>query len=97
MSLDGRYVAVLDRVEDGVGVLLVEEDGDVIEEVHVDPGALPDAAGEGAVLEAAFEGGALQELVYRPDETAERRRDVQSRFDALAERPPGSDDAEEDE
>lgn len=95
MSLDGEYRAVLDRIEDGVGVLLIEADGEVREEVQVDSDRLPDAAGEGALFGATFDGGTLTELAHRPRETEQRRRELQSRVDDLAQRPPGSDDGDE--
>lgn len=97
MSLDGEYRAVLDRIEDGVGVLLIEADGEVREEVHVDPDRLPSAAGEGALFDATFENGSLAELTHRPGETEQRRRELQSRVDDLAQRPPGADDESDED
>lgn len=92
MTLEGTYRAVLDRVEDGVGVLLVEDDGEVIEEVHVDPDELPADVGDGAVLESRFEAGEVASLSRDRETTEQRRKDLQSRFDDLAQRPPGRDD-----
>lgn len=95
MTLDGEYRAVLDRIEDGVGVLLIEADGDVIDERHVDPDALPAAATEGAIFEATLDDGALEGLEHRPQETERRREELQSRVDDLAQRPPGSESDED--
>lgn len=89
MSRDGRYRAVLDRIEDGVAVLLVEEAGEVVDEAHVDPEELPAGVDEGAVLRATYDGGNLRRLVFEPEETARRRSELQERFDDLSERPPG--------
>lgn len=97
MTLDGTYRAVLDRVEDGVGVLLIEADDEVVDERDVDPDVLPSDASDGAIFDATFASGTLEELAHRPDATERRRRDVQSRFDDLAERPPGRDGEERDD
>ncbi|GAB3681000.1 DUF3006 domain-containing protein [Salinarchaeum chitinilyticum] len=105
MSLDGRYRAVLDRIEESTAVLLIENDrGDeLIDERHVDADALPAGVEEGAVMTAAFEHDALRHLVFEPAETERRRNELGERFDRLAERPPGSNgdpesasDAEDD-
>lgn len=91
MSRDGRYRAVLDRVEDGVAVLLLEADGEVVDEDGVDLDELPRGVETGAILEATYDGGDLRRLVFEPEETARRRTELRDRFDDLAERPPGSD------
>lgn len=110
MTLDGRYRAVLDRIEDvgsgsaGEGpdelaVLLIEnERGDEILEERTVPGEkLPSGVGDGAVLTATFEGDDLRRLVYEPAETERRRTEMQDRFDRLAERPPGRNGGSQDE
>lgn len=105
MTLDGRYRAVLDRVEvtedgDDVGVLLIEnERGDeVIDERTVERSALPSGVEEGAVLTASFEHDALRHLVFEPAETERRRSELGDRFDRLSQRPPGANgDADDSE
>lgn len=97
MSRDGRFRAVLDRVEDGVAVLLLEVDGEVVDEDAIDPDELPAGVGEGAILEAAYDDGDLRRLVYRPEETSRRRSELQDRFDEVAERPPGRDEEAADD
>lgn len=94
MSLDGRYRAVLDEIDEWSAVLLVENDrGDeVIEEHRVDRDDLPAGVEEGAVLTASFEAGDLRHLVFEPAETERRRSELGERFDRLAERPPGADE-----
>lgn len=92
MTLDGTYRAVLDRIEDGVAVLLVEEDGETIEELHLNPNELPAAVGEGAVLSLTVDDGMLETVTHRPEETGRRKQELRSRFDDLAERPPERDD-----
>lgn len=93
MTLDGRYRAVVDRIEDPTAVLLVENDrGDeVIEERTVARDDLPAGVGAGAVLTASFEDDSLRHLVFEPAETERRRSELGERFDGLAERPPGSE------
>lgn len=92
MSLDGRYRAVLDELDDWSAVVLVEnERGDeVLDERRVDRDDLPTGVEEGAVMTASFENDALRHLVFEPAETERRRAELGERFDRLAKRPPGS-------
>jgi hypothetical protein len=94
VSLDGRYRAVLDEIDDWSALLLVEnERGDeVIDDYRVDREDLPAGVEEGAVLTASFEDGDLRHLVFEPAETERRRSEMAKRFDRLAERPPGADE-----
>jgi hypothetical protein len=94
VTLDGRYRAVLDEIDEWSAVLLVEnERGDeVIDEYRVDREDLPTGVEEGAVLTASFESGDLRHLVFEPAETERRRSELGDRFDRLAERPPGADE-----
>lgn len=93
MRLDGHYVAVVDRFEDGQGVLLVEKDDEVVEEILVEPEDLPeDARHQDAVLEIMLDTGNLRNAEFLPEETERRTADAQDRFDRLSQRPPGSDD-----
>lgn len=80
------YTATLDRVEDGqIAVLLLEEDGETIEQLDVDIERLPeDGQREGAVLEVTVEEGAFQTAEYLPDVTQSRRESMQDRFDRLS-------------
>ena len=93
MTLDGRYRAVLEEIDDWSAVLLIENDrGDeVIDEVRVDRDDLPTGVEEGAILTASFEDDDLLHLVFEPTETERRRAELADRFDRLAERPPGSE------
>ena len=93
MTLDGTYAATVDRIEEGQAVLLVESDGETVAERHLNEADLPEDAGEGAVLELAFEGGDLVDLEYRPGETEDRRERVREKFDRLSRRL-GEDDEE---
>lgn len=86
--MTGTRTAVLDRVVDGeTAVLLVEEDGAVVDELTVPVDRLPDdGRTEGAVFTATIRDGELAGLTYRPEETESRRESAQDRFDRLSER-----------
>ncbi|MFC4986243.1 MULTISPECIES: DUF3006 domain-containing protein [Saliphagus] len=80
------YTATLDRIEDGqIAVLLLEEDGETVEQLDVNIERLPeDGQQEGAVLEISVEEGSLQTAEYLPDVTQSRRESAQDRFDRLS-------------
>ncbi|MDF9746827.1 DUF3006 family protein [Natrinema salsiterrestre] len=90
------HTAVLDRIVDGENaVLLLEADGEVVDERIVDVETLPeDGRHEGAVFEVIVEEGALLEASYRGAAERERRESAQERFDRLSERLP-SDERDE--
>lgn len=92
MVSDGTYAATVDRIEEGRAVVLVERDGEVVDEFLVDADRLPADAGEGTVLEIELRSGELRDLRADPDTTEERRRRLRDRFDRLSERPPDGDD-----
>jgi len=84
------YTAVLDRIVDGeTAVLLLEADGDVVDDLSVAVETLP-AAGrhEGAVFAVTVdrEKGHLLEATYRAAAERDRQESVQDRFDRLSER-----------
>lgn len=80
-------VAVLDRIVDGeTAVLLLEDDGEVVDERTLDVADLPaDGRHEGAVFEVVLEDEGL-EATYRADEERARRERARKRFDRLSER-----------
>lgn len=88
------YTAVLDRFEDDEAVLLLEKDGETVDELLVDSSVLPDEGRQqDAVFEVTLAGeGELTNLDYDRRETEERSARSQDRFDRLARRPPESDD-----
>ncbi len=87
------YTGVIDRFEDDLAVILLEDDGDVVDELVLDRGDLPtDAAHEDAILEVTIEDGEVTDLVYDATETENRKDRAQSRFDRLSERPPSDDE-----
>lgn len=86
MSADAT--AVLDRiVDDETAVLLLEDDGEVVDQVTLPVDRLPeDGRTDGAVYAIELADGDVLDLTYRADETASRRESAQNRFDRLAER-----------
>lgn len=88
-----EYTAVLDRFEEDTAVLLVEDDGEVVDELLVDRWELPEQGREqGAVFDLRVCGDSLRVLSHRPDETEARSDAAQSRFDRLAQDLPTADD-----
>ena len=94
--MDGTYTGVLDRiVDEATAVLLLESDGEVVEQLDLDVEAVPDEGRhEGAVFEVTLAGGELDRLRYRPDEERERRAAVQNRFDRLSKRLSDAEDSD---
>ncbi|WP_256302073.1 DUF3006 domain-containing protein [Haloarchaeobius salinus] len=88
-----QYTAVLDRFEEDTAVLLVEDAGEVVDELLVDRWELPEPGREqGAVFDLRVCGGSLRVLSYRPDETEARSEATRSRFDRLAQDLPTTDE-----
>lgn len=80
-TADSHETAVVDRIEDGTAVLLIEEDGETTDQRVVDPAELPeDGRHEGAILRLVGDG-----YEYDESETERRRSDAGDRFDRLAE------------
>ena len=89
--MDGTYTAVIDRIVNGeTAVVLIEDNGDVVEEYTLAVEELPTEADEGGVLEVQIDHGELVRMDYLADETAARRQSAQDRFDRLSERLPDS-------
>jgi len=87
---DGEYAATVDRIVDGeTAVLLIEDDGTVVEQVTRPVEELPADCGPGSVLEVAVADGELVEIVPRPDETADRRERIAEKLDRLSRRLDG--------
>ena len=92
MTIDGSYTAVVDRFEDDQAVLVLERDGETVDELVGDRAELPDDAGQDAVLRLLVDHGHLVDAEYDESETTARRDAAQDRFDRLAERPPDDDE-----
>lgn len=81
-------LATLDRIVDGeTAVLLLERDGETVDELTVDVVDLPDdGRHEGAIFEVTVEEGTVVDLEYRPETESDRRERAQDRFDRLSKR-----------
>lgn len=87
--LDGTYLAVLDRFEEDVAVLLIEDDDRVVAEELVNRRRLPaDGRHQDAVFKVRFDDGEVVSLTYDPETTEQRSRRAQDRFDRLSKRLP---------
>ena len=80
--------ATLDRIVDGrTAVLLLEDDGEVVDELPVDVDALPEAGRrDGAVFDLVVADGDLREVTYLEAETERRLESAGEWFDRLSER-----------
>lgn len=84
--MNGTYTATIDRIVDQrTAVILLEEDGDVIEQLDVPVERLPDAAQrEGIVITVVLEDSEIVSVEYEADATRERRDAAQERLDRLS-------------
>lgn len=88
MIPDGTYEAVVDRVEDGLATLELD-DGTSRHELVVDPGDLPPPARRAdAVLSVEIADGDLIDATYDEAATEDRAAAAQDRFDRLSRRLP---------
>ena len=83
-----RYIAVLDRiVDEETAVLLLEDAGDVVDQVDLAVEELPEeGAFEGAVFEVEIAEGAVVTLEFREERTESRLEHARERFDQLSRR-----------
>lgn len=88
--MTGTYTAVLDRIVDAKhATLLIEADGDVVDEYVVDVERVPEQGRhEGAVFRARIEDDDVVSLFYRSEGTERRAENAQARLDRLSERLP---------
>ncbi|XVH30528.1 DUF3006 domain-containing protein [Haloferacaceae archaeon DSL9] len=94
MPLDGTYRATVDRVVEGLAVVLVEADGDVVDQRDVPVETLPAGARtENAVLTLTFDADDLVDVEADPEATASRLDDARKRFERLSKRPPKRDES----
>lgn len=84
---DGDHAAVVDRVTEGLAVLLV---GDDEIEHHVPAADLPDGAGEGSWLTITVEAGAVTTMALDGDRTAAARDRIESKLDRIRRDQGGS-------
>jgi hypothetical protein len=89
-----QFTGVIDRFEEDLAVILLEADGEVVDELVLAREELPtEAAHSDAVLAVTLIDGEVTDLSYNPTETTDRKERAQSRFDRLARRPPNDDDS----
>lgn len=89
-----QFTGVIDRFEEDLAVILLEADGEVVDEIHLAREDLPaDAAHPNAVLAVTLTEGEVTDLSYKSAETTDRKERAQSRFDRLAKRLPSEDDS----
>lgn len=88
--MDSRQLTgVIDRFEEDLAVVLLEDDGDVVDETTIERSELPEnAAHTNAVLSVTLSGDTVLDVSYNEEETTRRTQDARERFDRLAERPP---------
>ena len=94
MPTDGEYTAVVDRFEGDLAVVLLERDGETVDDIAIQRTELPEKARhQDGILRVSIEDGELREASYKAEETDERAEHAQSRFDRLSRRPsePESD------
>lgn len=87
------YTGVVDRLEGEQAVVLLESQGDVVDELVLDLDALPEPAQHpDAVLHLELQNDELVELTYDAEETERRTQRARERFKNLSQRPPTDDD-----
>jgi len=86
--MNETYTGVVDRIVDGkTAVILLENDGEVIEQLDVAVEQLPnDSASEGSVLVVTVDDGQFVDAGYQPNETKQQRDSAQARLDRLSKR-----------
>ncbi|WP_254525571.1 DUF3006 domain-containing protein [Natrinema caseinilyticum] len=93
MTCDGTYTAVVDRFEDDLAVVLLEDDGETVGELVVTEDRLPESGRHvDAVLRVELEDGDPVQITYESRETSDRATEARRRFDELSRRPPATDD-----
>ncbi|MEF8937515.1 DUF3006 domain-containing protein [Halobacteriaceae bacterium SHR40] len=82
------YSAVVDRIVDGeTAVLLLERDGETVDELTMAAEAVPEPGRhEGAVFEVTVDCGTVERFDYQPETEADRRDSAQRKFDRLSKR-----------
>ena len=86
-QMDGEYTAIVDRIVDGdTAVVLIETDGDVIEQFDIPAVELPTECAPGSVLSVVITANEIVEMTLQSEETQDRRERIQERFDRLSKR-----------
>jgi Protein of unknown function (DUF3006). len=86
--LDGTFTAVVDRFEEDLAVLVIEDDDETVGEYVTSAGNLPeDGQKVDAVLTATFEEGEIINVSFDENETEQRDTNMKNRLDRLSQRP----------
>ncbi|WP_227356128.1 DUF3006 domain-containing protein [Haladaptatus salinisoli] len=87
------FTAVLDRFEEEQAVLLLETDGETVDELVMHRDKLPESGRhQDAIFTVTVDEETVLEMEYMPTETEERAKAAQQQFDRLARRPPSEDE-----
>lgn len=93
MIPDGKYTAVVDRIEDTLATLELSNDDGERYNLVVGEEELPsDARHTDAILRVTLADEELVEATYLPSETEIRKQDAQDRFNRLSRRAPQDED-----
>ena len=86
--MNGEYTGVVDRIVDGqTAVIIIEEDGEAIDQLTVAVDRLPaQGQAQGGVLTVTVEAGEFVDAEFQPAETKSRRRKMRERLDNLSEK-----------
>ena len=86
--MNGTYIGVIDRIVDGkTAVVLLEDDGEVIEQLDVPVSDLPaDGRTAGSVLAVEVADGEFVAAEYLPRETEQRQEAIEEKLDRLSRR-----------
>ena len=84
--MNGTFTATIDRIVDQqTAVILIEDDGEVVEQYDVPVEQLPESVQrEGVVLTVELADGEIVSIQHEPDATRERREAAQERLDRLS-------------
>ena len=95
--MNGTFTATIDRVVDQqTAVILIEDDGEVVEQYDVQLDQLPDAVQrEGVVLTVELADSEIVSIQHEPDETRQRHQAAQERLDRLSKPLSDKDQREE--
>ena len=89
------FTGVIDRFEGDLAVILLEADGEVVDEKVLERDEFPDdGAHADAILDVELIDGEITDLSYDREKTVQRKDRAQSRFDRLAKRLPKDSDEE---
>lgn len=86
------FTAVLDRFEEEQAVLLLESEGETVDELIMHRDELPESGRhQDAIFTVTVDEETVQEIEYEPTETEGRAEAAQQQFDRLARRPSEND------